>query len=400
MTDVLIKNSDDAICYKRIIKTINGKSSGPVVVFFGAIHGNEKAGNIAINKVLNTLNENEVNGTIYGITGNIKALKANKRFIESDLNRLWTKPQITKLLQNSNLENENAEQFEIYELLQNILSFHHGPFYFIDFHTTSSKTIPFITINDALINRKFSSYFPVPKVLGIEEHLSGPLLSYINELGYVSLGFEAGQHTCEDAIENSIAFMYFTLVYTLALKVNQVKDFNKYVSLLEKATQQNKTTFEVTYRHKIEDGEDFKMNPGFKSFETLKEPTEIAVSNSKSIVLDKNETLFMPLYQKIGEDGYYIIKPISSTILKWSVALRKYKFDNFLVCLPGVSWFDKQNGVLLVNTKTTKFLAKQLFHLLGYRSRQISENHIKLTNRERVSKNKMYKDLPWYKFHA
>lgn len=400
MTDLLTKNSDQAVCYKRIIKTINGKLSGPVVVFFGGIHGNEKAGNIAINKVLNNLNEDKINGTIYGISGNIKALKANKRFIDNDLNRLWTKTQIKNLFQNPNLKNESVEQLEIYELLQNIIAFHQGPFYFIDFHTTSSKTIPFITINDALINRKFSSFFPVPKVLGIEEYLSGPLLSYINELGYVSLGFESGQHTDEVSIANSVAFIYLTLVYTLALNVDDLKDFSNYVHQLKTAAQHNKTTYEVTYRHKIEDGEIFKMKPGFKSFELVDKHTEIAISNQKTIKLNNKETLFMPLYQEIGEDGYYLIKPISAFILRCSAALRRFKFDNLLVCLPGVSWFDKPNGVILVNLKTAKFLAKQLFHLLGYRSRQISENHLKLTNRERVSKKNMYKDLIWYKFRA
>lgn len=400
MTDVLTKKSDETVCYNRIIKTINGKSSGPVVIFFGGIHGNEKAGNIAINKVLNSLNEKDINGTIYGITGNIKALKANKRFIEKDLNRLWTKTQIEKCLQNPNPNNEDAELMELHELLKNILSFHQGPFYFIDFHTTSSNTIPFITINDSLINRKFSSFYPVPKVLGIEEYLEGPLLSYINQLGYVSLGFESGQHTDEVAVANSVAFIYLTLVYTLALNLNYVNDFSKYVLQLETAVQHNKTTYEVTHRHKIEEGEVFKMKPGFKNFETIDKETEIASSNNKPIVLNQEQTLFMPLYQTIGEDGYYLIKPISPFILRLSAALRTLKFDNILVWLPGVNWFDNTKETLVVNTKTARFLAKELFHLLGYRNRQISDTRIKLTNRERVSKKNMYKDLLWYKFRA
>lgn len=400
MNDVLIKNSDEDVCCKRIINTIKGQPSGPVVVFFGGVHGNEKAGNIAIKRVLNDLDEEKINGTIYGITGNIKALKANQRFIEKDLNRLWTRPQIKKLLQNSNPKNEDAEQLEIYELLQNILTLHNGPFYFIDFHTTSSKTIPFITINDALINRKFSSFYPVPKVLGIEEYLSGPLLSYINELGYVSLGFESGQHTDEVSVDNGVAFIYLTLVYTLAIKANQVPELKKYTLQLKNSAQHNKTTYEVTYRHQIEIGEVFKMKPGFKSFETVEKNTKIATSNKKAIKLNRKETLFMPLYQDKGEDGYYLIQPISPFIMRLSAALRRFKFDNLLALMPGVSWYDKPNGRLLVNTKMAKFLAKQLFHLLGYRSRQISENHIIFTNRERVSKTNMYKDLLWYTFRA
>lgn len=400
MTDLLTKNRKLAISYNRIIKTIHGKSSGPIVVFFGGIHGNEKAGVCAIENVLNSLNENNINGTIYGIAGNLKALTANKRYLEQDLNRMWTKPQIEKLLRKPNPSNEEVELLELYKILNKILKAHEGPFYFIDFHTTSSKTIPFITINDALINRKFSSFYPVPKVLGIEEYLEGPLLSYINQLGYVSLGFESGQHTEEVAVANSVAFIYLTLVYTLALNVNYVNDFSKYVLQLETSSQHNKTTYEVTYRHKIQEGEVFKMKPGFKSFETVNIPTNIATSDEKPIVLNKKQTLFMPLYQKIGEDGYYLIKPISPFILRLSAALRILKFDNILVWLPGVNWFDNTKETLVVNTKTARFLAKELFHLLGYRSHQISNMYIKLTNRERVSKKNMYKDLLWYKFRA
>lgn len=77
----------------------------------------------------------------------------------------------------------------MFTLLEDIINSNFGPFYFIDFHTTLSKTLPFITINDVVIDRKFSKFFLVPIALGIEEYLNGPLLSYINELGYVSLGF-------------------------------------------------------------------------------------------------------------------------------------------------------------------------------------------------------------------
>ena len=87
--------------------------------------------------------------------------------------------------------------------------------------------MPFITINDALINRKFSEQFPVPIVLGIEEYLNGPLLSYINQMGYVSLGFESGQHDDFSAITNSIAFVYLALVYSGVLKEEAVINFSK-----------------------------------------------------------------------------------------------------------------------------------------------------------------------------
>ena len=67
-----------------------------------------------------------------------------------------------------------------------------------------------------------------------------------------------------------------------------------------------------------------------------------------------------------------------------------------LVILPGVSWQDKESGTLMVNLKIARFLAKQIFHLLGFRSKKTDATHLKLNNRERVTKIEMYRNLPWY----
>ncbi|MEQ9581196.1 MAG: succinylglutamate desuccinylase/aspartoacylase family protein, partial [Arenibacter sp.] len=190
---------ENQIGKSRTIGHLKGSSGGPTMIFFGGIHGNEPSGEKAIQEVFLGIEENEisVNGNIYGIRGNVAALLAGKRFLDGDLNRLWTDEKIEKIKAKAENEllNEDKELLSIHQVLSDILKTESGPFYFIDFHTTSSKTLPFITINDALINRKFSKLFPVPIILGIEEYLEGPLLSYINEQGYLALGFESGQHT-------------------------------------------------------------------------------------------------------------------------------------------------------------------------------------------------------------
>ncbi|HAB26876.1 MAG TPA: aspartoacylase, partial [Xanthomarina gelatinilytica] len=152
----------------------------------------------------------------------------------------------------------------------------------IDFHTTSSKTLPFITINDALINRKFSQQFPVPVVLGIEEYLKGPLLSYINQLGYVSLGFESGQHDELDAVLNCEAFIYLSLVFTQALDKDSIKDFQMHYNRLKHQSKNISEIFEITYLYKIKPQEHFKMLEGFKSFQAISKGTHLAQSNAQA----------------------------------------------------------------------------------------------------------------------
>jgi succinylglutamate desuccinylase len=105
----------------------------------------------------------------------------------------------------------------------------------------------------------------------------------------------------------------------------------------------------------------------------------------------------MPLYQNKGREGFFIIKRIKPFFLKLSVLLRRFKADNFFVLFPGVSWENRKKKVLIVNLKTAKFMVKPLFHLLGYRNKQVNKTHLKLYNRERVAKDEMYKSEPWYK---
>ncbi|SHI71634.1 succinylglutamate desuccinylase/aspartoacylase domain-containing protein [Algibacter luteus] len=396
MIDVYNKALNSSLKINRILGKIEGTKPGPTVIFFGGIHGNETSGVFALKDALAGINNTYVSGTIYGISGSLTALKAHKRYIEDDLNRLWTKQQIQNILSKAHVNEDEAELVELNTILNEILEKHKPPFYFVDLHTTSSKTLPFITINDALINRKFSEQFPVPIVLGIEEYLNGPLLSYINQLGYVSLGFESGQHDDFVAITNSIAFVYLTLVYSGVLKQEAVINFSKYYEQLKQQSNNTKQVFEVVYLHKIQKNERFKMLNGFKSFETVKKGTLLAISNTKEIESRYNGNIFMPLYQQKGAEGFFIIKPIKPFFLKLSTVLRRIKTDSFLAFLPGISWANKNEGILQVDLKVARYFAKPLFHLLGYRNRQITRTHIRLNNRERVAKTKIYRKAPWY----
>lgn len=381
----------------RIITKVSNFNKAPTIVFFAGIHGNETAGVFALNTLLESDVFKNLKGNVYAIAGNLEALSQNKRFIEQDLNRLWIQENLDHLKSKENVKAEDLEQKELYHLLKDIKDAHSGPIYFIDLHTTSSKTLPFITINDALINRKFSKQYPVPVVLGIEEYLKGPLLSYINQLGYVSLGFESGQHDEVDAVLNSLSFIYLTLVFAKVLDKNNLVDYEVHYNRLKHQSKNIAAIFEVTYLYKIKPKEHFKMINGFKSFQAISKGTQLAQSNTQVIFSSYNARIFMPLYQTQGAEGFFIIKSIHPIFLKISELLRNYKLDNLLVIFPGVSWQDRQNGVLAVNLKVTRFLAKQIFHIFGFRSQQLDKTHMLLYNRERVSKLDLYKNEDWFK---
>ncbi|MEO1031466.1 MAG: succinylglutamate desuccinylase/aspartoacylase family protein [Bacteroidota bacterium] len=380
----------------RVFHHIRGKTPGATIVFFAGIHGNEFAGVNALNSVLSELNEDEVSGEIIGVYGNIKALKANKRFIVQDLNRVWTSKHLDNLKHQENPKNELLEQRDLFKFIDGLLASTDQPIYFIDLHTTSSKTLPFITINDAMINRKFSTCFGIPVVLGIEEYLDGPLLSYLNTLGYVSLGFESGQHEDPAAIKNCEAFIFLALGHAGLLKQPDQKKVQWYQNVLKSATKDISTTFEVIYKYHIKPNEDFKMLNGFVSFQYIKKGTHLANSDNQPIHAQYTAKLFMPLYQKTGSDGFFIIRHIPRFFLKLSEFLRNIKADELLTFLPGITWYNKAEGILKANLTVARFLTKSIFHLFGYRNKQLDQTHLLLYNRERVSRKTMYKNEKWY----
>lgn len=385
---------------KRIIGHIKGREPGPVFVFFGGVHGNEPSGIQALEHVFKELNRDPlpVKGNIYGIAGNIPALLQKKRYLDRDLNRIWLKEEIQGIEEGipKNSTSEDLQMLEILGVIRDLLTAHQEPFYFIDFHTTSSKTLPFITINDAMINRKFARQFPVPIILGIEEYLEGPVLNYINEYGYVSVGFESGQHATEEAKINSIAFFWLCLVNSGALAAEALKHYKTCVQQLKQSAANNRSFYEITERYAIETQDSFTMEPGFESFESVPKGTTLATHNGKTVATTKKGILFMPLYQKQGAEGFFMIKRIPKWILGLSGVLRKVKADYLLASLPGVSWKDKTKSQLIVNLRVARFYSKAIFHLLGYRNRTLDSEHLLIKNREKVARNELYKDAPWF----
>ncbi|MEP3210922.1 MAG: succinylglutamate desuccinylase/aspartoacylase family protein [Maribacter sp.] len=384
----------------RFIGQVVGEEKGPSLIFFGGIHGNEPAGVKALEHLFNTLEKNvfKIRGTLVGIRANLPALLQGKRFLDQDLNRLWTEEKMAEIKAKPSAEREREEMelLELEQLIGEILIAYEPPFYFIDFHTTSSKTLPFITINDALINRKFSQQFPLPIILGIEEFLEGPLLSRMNKLGYVSLGFESGQHVAESAVKNSIAFLWLTLVFAGALPKQDVLHFDSYYEELRSSANEDSNFYEVTYRHELRKRDDFSMLNGYTSFQKVTKGTFMAIQNRKKILAKENSILFMPLYQKQGAEGFFLIKKTPKWALKISTLFRKSKFDRLLCLLPGISWSSTTKESLLVNLSVARYFTKSFFHLLGYRNRQVDKTQIIMHNRERAAKNEMYRNTPWY----
>ncbi len=396
------REENKTVAGERILCRMTSDKPGPTVVFFGGIHGNEPAGVAALTEVTKTLKCEGAaldKGSLIGIRGNLPALLQKERFLDHDLNRIWSRSRLEIVLAKPEHErsSEERELVLIYQLIQEVLQSYSPPFYFIDLHTTSSRTRPFITINDSIINRYFSRIFPVPVILGIEEYLDGPLLSYINELGYVALGFESGTHDDPAAIRNAEDFIWLTLVYAGLLPDYRGREesYNR----LDRASESDHDFYEIFYRHKLPDAHTFKMNEGFKSFQPLPKGTVLGFEAGSPVAMQKKGILFMPLYQKQGEEGFFLIRKTPSWALKLSARLRKWKTHELLRRLPGVRWTDSEKDKLEVDLSVARFMNRPIFHLLGYRSRQRDKTHLIISNREHKARNSDYKNPFWFPGH-
>jgi hypothetical protein len=225
-------------------------------------------------------------------------------------------------------------------------------------------------------------------VLGIEEYLDGPLLTYINELGYIAIGFEAGQHDDEIAFKNQVAFIHLVLKETGILP--QQSNLDDYTGELAQQTKGRHDFFEILDYHRIQPGESFQMEAGFENFQLIKKQERLATSNGTAVYASKGGRIFMPLYQKQGEDGFFIIRKIPQIVIWISAFLRFIRFDSFLTLLPGVSWMSDKKDALRVNLRVARFMARDFFHLLGYRTKQKGNDYLVVRNRERAARTSEY----------
>ncbi len=368
----------------RILGEFYGTENSPTVVIFAGIHGNEKAGVHAAHLVIEKIKKYNLkfSGNLHLILGNINALSKGIRFEDVDLNRIWRIDDIDRFKNGDTIKLlESREQKDIFLIIQEILK-EPGPFYFLDMHTTSASSVPFITISDSLNNRKFSGNFPIPVVLGIEEYLDGPLLTFINEYGHVALGFEGGAHTDESSIVNCEAFIWKALVHSKCMDVANIPDYNQYQNVLANLCCEYQF-FEITYRYQVSDKEQFEMKKGFENFETINKNQLLASSDGRKIYAPEAGRIFMPLYQKLGEDGFFILRRISKFWLGASLTARKLKINHMLRLIPGVKKDPENNYTLIVDPHIARFMAKKIFHLFGYRQQIFKDDKMHFIKRDR-----------------
>jgi succinylglutamate desuccinylase len=368
----------------RIIASVRGEKAGPTLIVISSLHGNEPAGTFAAERLAASLQAKQsvLSGEVVMLIGNTRALKEGVRYIDADLNRHWTRANIEAAVKNvPNACSETVELREILDTLEAVFARARGDVYIIDLHTTSAAGAPFATLGDTLRNRHFALQFPVTILLGIEEQLDGTFLEYVNNLGVVTMGLEAGQHEAPSSVDNHEAVIWLATVAAGNLTREQMPDYDQHRETLHGAGGGARFV-EVRYRYAISPAEEFRMDPGFKNFQAVRRGQVLAHDRKGDIDALESGLILMPLYQKLGDDGFFLGREVKPFWLKVSALLRRLRIGDYSYLLPGVKRDSRDADTFLVNTQIARLLPLQIFHLLGFRKRRWRSGQLVVSKRK------------------
>ena len=368
---------------EHLIEAFFGDANGPTLIIVGSVHGNEPAGVKALQQVANQMGSviGEVKGRIYFVAGNTRALPLSVRFIDRDLNRTWTQQNLARVGSQESFETSECQELsEIDQLLDSILITAKSEVYVLDLHSTSARGEPFATVGDTLRNREFARKFPVTILLGIEEQLEGTMLEYLNNTGAVTFGFEGGNHPSEETIENHAALIWLAMANTAILAENEIPEIETHRNRLA-AGKRRSRIIEIRHREAIKESDEFEMNPGFNNFDPITQGQVLARNRYGPIRATETGLILMPLYQKLGEDGFFIGREVAVFWLTVSALLRRLNVQKLMPLLPGVRRDTANPETLIVNTKTARLFPLQIFHLLGFRKLRWIHQELVVTRR-------------------
>ncbi|MCF4101654.1 succinylglutamate desuccinylase/aspartoacylase family protein [Gillisia sp. M10.2A] len=293
----------------RIIGTYTRGEKGPLLFITAGVHGNEPSGVNALKKVFRQLEvvKPTIRGTIVGVKGNTNALQKNVRYIDEDLNRTWTEDNI------SNKKTESSEQKEMEEIIAILKDFPEDEFthrYFMDCHTTSSDSLPYVSVQLVNDNNEWAHKFPTYIVQGFSDIVYGAIDHYLSRIGITGFTFEAGQHESLTSEENHEGIIWLALKEACNLELKAIPGYPECIENFSKKNAPDQKTFKIIYRHGLEETDIFMMQPGYKNFQEIKKGELLAIQNGKEITSDWNARIFMPLYQSQGNDGFFVIQEV------------------------------------------------------------------------------------------
>lgn len=265
---------------EEIIK-ISGKEKGATSIVLVGVHGDEKSGVEALEKILPTLKIER--GIVLFSYGNPRALKENKRFTETNLNRMFNNDE--RLTANDKQSYEyNRAQFLKYYLNQSDA--------LLDIHASSipdSKAFVICEANAAEIVK----FFPIDLIVsGFDKVEPGGTDYYMNSRGKIGICLECGCMKHPQSIKVAEESIFTFLKSRGHIKNDLTPQKQSYIHMFKK------------YYAKTDK---FTLSKPFENFELVETEQLIGIDGQEEIKAPKKSLiLFAHNGTKIGDEVFIL----------------------------------------------------------------------------------------------
>jgi predicted deacylase len=373
--------------WERVVGDVRGEP-GPVLLCIGGVHGNEPAGLIAGQRVVEKLftanaeGKEALRGRVLVVAGNLAALHTGdptRRYFASDLNRMFDAATIDDA-RRAPAADRTPEQVELLELLALLESVGRGAppgSAVLDLHTVSSASPAFAFTEDSLPARRMGLALGLPLVVGLEEELSGLMVDYVSAaLGLVSLVVEAGTHDDPGSVEVHEAAIWVTMqTRGMIESADALAGFDTRARLRAAAGSYAGHFYDV--RQRVPVGEPpLEILDRARAFTRVwKGLTPIATRGTDRrgdvVRAPADGLLFMPNRQQRKaptDDAFFVLRPVWRRFIGFSGWLRQQRWPHrLLAALPGVSRDKGDPHTLRVDHDVAALMARDVMHLFGYR---------------------------------
>jgi succinylglutamate desuccinylase len=117
---------------------------------------------------------------------------------------------------------------------------------------------------------------------------------------------ECGQHEDPASAGRAEAAIWLVLAAAGLVPAARVPAMSAKRALLDAARGALPREVRIAHRHAIRPGDAFAMEPGFRHFDRVAKGRLLAKDVRGAVVAPFDGWLLMPLYQKTGDDGFFV----------------------------------------------------------------------------------------------
>ena len=260
---------------------MTGKEKGSTSIILAGTHGNEKCGIEALKKIIPNL-KIERGNVLFGY-GNPLAIKANKRYTETNLNRMFKDIESFSVQEKESYEYKRAQFLKIYLNQADAL---------LDIHASSTlNSKPFIICEANA--RGIVGYLPVDLIVsGFDKVEPGGTDYYMNNMGKIGICVECGYlgsaQSKQAAEESVFAFL----------------SARKHIP---RGITRKKQSYIHIYNLYLTKTNSFTLSKSFDDFEEISKNQVIGTDGEKEIRAEKDGViLFARNREKIGEEAFLV----------------------------------------------------------------------------------------------